>query len=118
MTEQPAKTMTIYRKYFDLIAEGRKTVEVRVAYPKNTTLAAGQMLRFVSGEAVLDTRITAVHAYDSFEAMADAEDIETISGEPQTREEIITACRQIYPTAKEALGVLAIHLALIEPEAR
>jgi ASC-1-like (ASCH) protein len=44
--ELAAREMPIYKRYLDLIAAGRKTVEVRVAYSANKRLTAGQLLRF------------------------------------------------------------------------
>jgi len=102
--------MTIHRKYLDLIAAGAKTVEVRVAYPSNRTLIAGQALRLVSGDASCLTTITTIRQYDSFESMLDHEDAQAISGEPGTREALLAACRAIYPPEKERLGVLALHI--------
>ena len=49
-TRSRAREMPIYKRYFDLIASGKKTVEVRVAYPSNKRLAAGQVSA-VHGEA-------------------------------------------------------------------
>jgi ASC-1-like (ASCH) protein len=106
-------TLSIRRSYFRLIAGGSKTVEIRVGYPKIRSMAAGDRLRFTSGDDTLTTRITAVNAYGSFEEMLDAED-DTAIGEPgMSRDELLAACRDIYPPEKEALGVFAIHLALV-----
>ncbi|GAA1880262.1 hypothetical protein GCM10009753_04520 [Streptantibioticus ferralitis] len=44
--------------------------------------------------------------------MLDAEDNQAIGSEGMTRDELVDACREIYPPEKEALGVLAIHLQL------
>lgn len=107
------RTMSIYRKYLDLIASGAKTVEVRVAYPNNRKLTAGELLTFVSGDVSCTTRITKINEYKTFEAMLDVEDTQAVAGEPETREDLVTACRQIYPPEKEALGVLAIHIEIV-----
>ena len=113
MTTSPAQhTLNIRKPYFDLIASGVKTIEIRVGYPKIRKMAAGDTLRFRSGEDTLLTRITALAEYPSFEEMLDAED-NTAIGEPgMTRDQLLAACRDIYPPAKEALGVIAIHLDL------
>lgn len=107
------RTMSIYRKYLDLIASGAKTVEVRVAYPNNRKLAPGELLTFVSGDVSCTTRITKINEYKTFEDMLNVEDTQAIAGEPETREDLITACRKIYPPEKEALGVLAIHIEVV-----
>jgi ASC-1-like (ASCH) protein len=41
--------MNLYRRYFDLVAAGRKTIEVRVQSPILRKLAAGDHIRFVCG---------------------------------------------------------------------
>lgn len=110
-TEPPAQhALNIRKPYFDLIATGSKTIEIRVGYPKIRRMAVGDSLRVTSGDDTLTTRIAALNAYPSFEAMLDAEN-NTAIGEPgMTREELLAACRAIYPPEKEALGVVAIHL--------
>ncbi|MBB1257439.1 ASCH domain-containing protein [Streptomyces alkaliterrae] len=112
MTTQPPTqhALNLRKPYFDLIATGSKTIEIRVGYPKIRKMAAGDNLRFTSGDHTLTTRITALNEYKSFEAMLDAED-NTAIGEPgMTRDQLLAACRDIYPPEKEALGVIAIHL--------
>ncbi|WP_326640714.1 ASCH domain-containing protein [Streptosporangium sp. NBC_01755] len=104
-------SITIRRPYFELIAKEAKTIEVRVGYPKIRKISAGDTLCFVSGEDSLRVRVTAVKEYPSFEAMLDAEDNTMIGGQGMTRDQLLAACRDIYPPEKEALGVFAIHLA-------
>ncbi|WP_431043345.1 ASCH domain-containing protein [Streptomyces sp. P1-3] len=111
--ERGERAINIRKPYFDLIAAGIKTVEVRVGYPSMRKIAPGLVLCFVSGDDVLRTRVVKVKEYASFEAMLDAEDSRAIGGEGKSREELLAACRGIYPVEKEALGVLAIHLELL-----
>ncbi|MEU3751482.1 ASCH domain-containing protein [Streptomyces olivoreticuli] len=107
------RVINIRKPYLELIAEGRKTIEVRVGYPSMRKLTPGQMLRFTSGDTSVRTRVTKVNQYPSFEAMLDAEDNATIGSEGMTRDDLLCVCRNIYPPEKEALGVLAIHLQLL-----
>ncbi len=107
------RTITIRKPYLDLIGKGIKTIEVRVGYASIRKISPGQVLRFVSGDASLRTRVTKVEEYESFEAMLDAEDNEAIGSEGMNRSELLAVCREIYPPEKEALGVLAIHLRLL-----
>ncbi|MBT2385271.1 ASCH domain-containing protein [Streptomyces sp. ISL-11] len=104
------RVINIRKPYLELIASGRKTIEVRVGYPSMRKLAPGQVLRFASGDASVRTRVTKVNRYPSFEAMLDAENNTTIGSEGMTRDDLLSACRDIYPAEKEALGVLAIHV--------
>ncbi|MEU4684706.1 ASCH domain-containing protein [Streptomyces xinghaiensis] len=46
---RPAEySLSIRKPYFDLIASGAKTIEVRVGYPKIRRITAGDMLRITS----------------------------------------------------------------------
>ncbi|GAA2134305.1 ASCH domain-containing protein [Streptomyces synnematoformans] len=101
------------KPYFDLIASGDKTVEVRVGYAKVRKMASGDLLRFNSGPDTLLTRITAVNEYPSFTALVDTEDPAAIAGTDESREELMAAIREIYPPEKEALGAFAIHVQLL-----
>ncbi|WP_329199131.1 ASCH domain-containing protein [Streptomyces sp. NBC_01435] len=66
--------MDIRKPYFDLIASGAKTIEVRVGYSRIRRITAGDTLRITCGNESLTTRVTAVQEYESFKAMLDAED--------------------------------------------
>lgn len=111
---QPGEhSLNIRKPYFDLIASGAKTIEVRVGYPKIRKIAAGDTLRFTCGDEALSTRVTDVKEYESFKAMLDAEDAAAIGGPDMTHDQLVAAIRDIYPPEKEALGVFALHLALL-----
>jgi ASC-1-like (ASCH) protein len=108
-TRERAREMPIYKRYFDLIAAGEKTIEVRVAYPSNKRLTAGQLLKFTCrGEECL-TRITRIATYRTFEEMFDHENVSTVNP-TATRTEQLANIRLIYPPEKEALGVIAIEV--------
>ena len=55
-----AREMNLYRRYFDLVAAGRKTIEVRVQYPNLRNLKAGDHIRFVCGRDDALTRVKRV----------------------------------------------------------
>lgn len=103
-------SLNIRKPYFDLIASGAKTIEVRVGYPKIRKIAAGDTLQFTTEDASISTRITDVKEYPSFQAMLEAEDTSAIGGPDMTHDQLTTAIRDIYPPEKEALGVVALHL--------
>ncbi|MFF4531399.1 ASCH domain-containing protein [Streptomyces sp. NPDC001407] len=114
---QPGEhALTIRKPYFDLVASGGKTIEVRVGYPKIRKIAVGDILRFTCGDDSLTTRVDAVKEYGSFAAMLDAEDTAAIGGPDMSHDELVTAIRNIYPPEKEALGVFALHLSLVQAE--
>lgn len=106
--------LNIRKPYFDLIATGVKTIEVRVGYPKIRKIAAGDLLRFTCRDESLTTHVTGVKEYESFKAMLGAENAVSIGGPDMTHDELIAAIRDIYPPDKEALGVFALHLAVAQ----
>jgi ASC-1-like (ASCH) protein len=113
--EPVERTIAIRRPYLDLIAEGSKTVEVRVGYPSMRRIVPGTVLGFTDGTLTVHARVTRVNEYRSFDAMLKAEDPRSINAGMTDREALAAACREIYPPAKEALGVLAIHIELVLP---
>jgi len=112
--ESTIKDLNIRKPYFDHIARGAKTVEVRVAYPKMTRIRPGQRIRFVSGDDWCLTVVRRVATYNSFEEMLEAEDPVSIAPDISSRDELLRLIRDIYPPEKEALGVLAIHIQRLE----
>ncbi|ANW21984.1 ASCH domain-containing protein [Streptomyces clavuligerus] len=110
-------SLTIRKPYLDLIASGAKTIEVRVGYPKIRRFAPGDILTIICADESVTTRITAVREYESFAAMVDAEDAAAIGGPGMTHDQLVAAIRSIYPPEKEALGVFALHLALVPSRA-
>ncbi|MFC4009664.1 ASCH domain-containing protein [Nonomuraea purpurea] len=103
------RELRIRKPYFELIASGVKTVEVRVAYASMRKIQPGQDLDFVSGEERLTTRVVRVAQYTSFEKMLEHEDPIAIGGDlGKNPQELLSVIRSIYPPDKERLGVLAI----------
>jgi ASC-1-like (ASCH) protein len=111
-----AREMNLYRRYFDLVADGSKTIEVRVRYPNLRNLAAGDHIRFVCGRDECLTRVKRVTTYDSFEAMLDSEGPENVNP-ASPREQQLANIRRIYGPEKEALGVLAIEIERVQSPA-
>jgi ASC-1-like (ASCH) protein len=116
MTARPAATptvrareMNLYRRYFDLVASGEKTIEVRVRYPNLRNLAEGDHIRFVCGRDDCLTKVKRVALYPSFEAMIDTEGPENVNP-TSPRDQQLSNIRRIYGPEKEALGVLAIEI--------
>lgn len=110
-SERRERNLHIRKPYFDLIASGTKTVEVRVGYASMRKIKADQELTFVSGEERLRVRVVRVAEYGSFELMLNHEDPIAIGGAlGGDRERLLEAIRAIYPPEKERLGALAIHI--------
>ncbi|MEZ0073373.1 ASCH domain-containing protein [Planotetraspora sp. GP83] len=121
MTNRPATTtgvrareMNLYRGYFDLVAAGRKTIEVRVQYPNLRSLKAGDHIRFVCGRDDALTRVKRVARYASFEDMLDSEGPANVNPDSPLEQQLADI-RRIYGPEKEALGVLAIEIELLAP---
>jgi len=110
-----AREMNLYRRYFDLVAAGRKTIEVRVQYPSLRTLAPGDRIRFVCGRDEALTTVKRVARYRTFEEMLDTEGPANVNPD-NPREQQLANIRRIYGPEKESLGVLAIEIE-IDPEA-
>lgn len=104
-----ARHMNLYRRYFDLVASGRKKIEVRVQYANLRNLAAGQHIKFACGQDECLVRVVRVARYSSFEEMLDTEGPENVNPD-SPREQQLTNIRRIYGPEKEALGVLAIEI--------
>ncbi|MET7640348.1 ASCH domain-containing protein [Streptomyces sp. NPDC005438] len=114
-TTAPVRELHIYRRYFDLVAAGEKTTEVRVRYPRLADLTVGEVIRFrIKGtEETCDVQVTRVTEYENFEALLDGEGASTVNP-TRTREDQLANIRSIYPPEKEALGPLAIGIELIK----
>ncbi|KUF19501.1 ASCH domain-containing protein [Streptomyces silvensis] len=118
MTDTTARVreLHLYRRYFDLIAAGEKTTEVRVKCPHLADLAPGDAIRFrVKGtDETCDVRVRQVTDYPDFEALLDGEGAANINP-VATRDEQLASIRAIYPPEKEALGALAVRIELLCP---
>jgi ASC-1-like (ASCH) protein len=100
------KTLWIKAEYLMAILGGRKTVEVRVAYPNIARLQVGDRLLLNDQHPC---RIQRIDRYPDFEELLLHEDETAIA--PDTRpEELLSALRTIYPADKESLGVVALEI--------
>ncbi len=100
--------LNIRTEYLGMILDGRKTIEVRVAYPRFAEMAADDTVRFNGHH---EYRVAGVARYPSFQALVEAEDVRRMY--PTDPDNLLSLLREIYPPDKEALGVLAIHLRAI-----
>lgn len=112
-TTTRARDMPIYKRYYDLIADGSKTIEVRVAYSSMLRIKAGDQIRFTCRNENTLTRVKRVTRYNDFDEMFDHERAEAINPTAD-RAEQLQAIREIFPAEKEALGVLAIEVEKVQ----
>ncbi|MFJ6743034.1 ASCH domain-containing protein [Streptomyces sp. NPDC091279] len=108
------RELNLYRRYFDLVAAGEKTIEVRVKYPHLEDLATGDIIRFrIKGsDESRDVLVKRVTGYRTFEELLDGEGPANVNPS-STREQQLAHIREIYPAEKEALGTLAIEIELL-----
>lgn len=104
--------MRLLPRYFDLVADGRKTVEVRVADAKRDAVAAGDTVRFRCAELRVDNLVTGVRRYRSFAELLDHEPLAALDRNT-ARDEQLAKLRGIYPPEREALGVVAIGVRVL-----
>ena len=102
------KTLWIKEEYLQQILSGRKTIEVRVAYPNLNRLQPGDTLLL---NEQYPYRLVAIRRYPTFEALIAGEDSAAIAPDLSGPEALLAACRAIYPADKEALGVVALEIA-------
>ncbi|MFH8657502.1 ASCH domain-containing protein [Streptomyces afghaniensis] len=107
--------LNLYRPYFELVASGRKTIEVRVKYPHLADMAEGDTIRFrIKGtDETCDVRVLRVSEYRDFEALLDGEGPANVNP-TASRGQQLANIRSIYPSEKEALGALAIEMELLD----
>ncbi|MFE9483912.1 ASCH domain-containing protein [Streptomyces spororaveus] len=106
--------LNLYRQYFELVASGTKTIEVRVKYPHLENLAAGDRIEFriKDTDERCEVEVLRVAEYPTFEALLGGEGPEKVNASA-SREQQLTNIRAIYGPEKEALGALAIEIKLI-----
>ncbi|MFI5617423.1 ASCH domain-containing protein [Streptomyces sp. NPDC051567] len=108
------RTMPIYRQYFDLIATGEKTVEVRVAYESMKRIRVEDLINFTCRELNCLTKVTRIGRYRTFKEMFDTERLEAVNPKA-TEAEQLEAIYAIFPPHKETLGVLTFEIERVNP---
>ncbi len=116
-SEGRVKTLWLREPYLAQILAGRKTVEIRVGYDNIRRLQPGDRLKLNDHYRATIRR---VGRYADFEELLAGEDPAAIAPDlsgPSAVEELRAALRAIYPPDKEALGVVALELALARYDA-
>ncbi|MGW5778525.1 ASCH domain-containing protein [Streptomyces sp. NPDC003863] len=113
MTDRTARVreLHLYRQYFELVAAGTKTIEVRVKYPHLADLTAGDTIRFriKDTDETCEVQVLRVTEYPDFEALLASEGPSNVNP-TATRDQQLSNIRTIYGPEKEALGALAIEI--------
>jgi ASC-1-like (ASCH) protein len=100
------KNLWIKEEYLHWLLDGRKTVEVRVAYSNIARLQVGDRLRI--NDNFLFT-IRRIGRYATFAELLANEDLNAIAPDLPA-EELLPALRSMYPPEKEALGAVALEV--------
>ena len=109
-TEGPrVRSMPIYKRFFDMIAAGTKTVEIRVAYSSMKKIQVGQGMRFECRAEQCLTKVKRITQYASFEELLASERLSAINP-TISKDEQLKELRKIFTPDKESLGVLAIEI--------
>ena len=107
------KTLWLRQPYLDQILAGDKTVEVRVGYDNIRRLEPGDRLRLNDRHLA---EIRRVASYQDFEALVAAEDADAIAP-GLAPGALLAALRDLYGPEKEALGAVALEVALCRYDA-
>lgn len=100
------KTLWIRDEYLAEILDGRKTVEVRVAYSNVARLQPGDRLLLNDRHPYVVRRVGRYADFD--ELLANEAPAQIAPG--LTRQALLSALRSLYPPEKEALGVVALEI--------
>lgn len=114
-------TLNLHPQPFALIADGRKTIELRLYDEKRSQIQVGDTLVFTHSDdstQTLTAKVTALHRFPDFAALYAALPLDKCGYLP---EELPTASPEdmnlYYSAEKQALyGVVGIEIALIEEE--
>jgi len=100
------KNLWIKKQFFDLIVQGKKTLEVRVSYPGLKKIKKGDVIGLNNKVKV---KIKDIRTYSDFEKMILNEDPNAILPE-STSEQVLNLLKKIYPPKKQKLGVIVFEL--------
>lgn len=106
-------TIRLKQPFLDAIRDGRKTLEVRVAYNNMKRLEPGNVVKFMSRSDEVLAEITGKRTYRTFEEMLQSEDYRRIVPE-ESKPGTLKLLQQIYPASKEKLGVVVFEVKFIE----
>jgi len=112
--EDTMRTMRVKRRFFNLIKSGTKTLEVRIRYRTIDRIQAGETISLVTHNESMRVKIKDARRYRSFEQMLRQEPWEKIAPESNSKEEVLSLLKQIYPYHKEKLGIVVFEFSLVD----
>ena len=110
--------MKVYRlyvreEYLEMIKNGEKKIEVRVAYPQLKGIKAKDKILFNNE---VPAEVISVKKYETFRQVLREEPIEKIFPDKPSFEQAVKRFHNMYPKWKEnRYGVIAIKFRLLKP---
>lgn len=101
--------MRVKDRFLRYIQEGSKDLEVRVGYDTIREIRVGEFVEFTSRTRTVLVRVTDVREYADIRQMLEREDPERILPH-YTKPELERLLHEIYPPAKESLGVFVFQI--------
>jgi len=108
--EKTMRNMRVKKRFFDMIKEGRKNLEVRVGYETINRIQPGERIQLSTHLSSFNVQVKGIRRYKTFEEMLDKEPFERIAPEASSREDVLSLLKAIYPSEKERLGVVVLEL--------
>ena len=110
--------MNLHREPFELIAEGRKTIELRLLDEKRKKISVGDRVVFADSQApsaVIECRVIALHLFDSFDELYAALPLDKCGYLPHEMETASPKDMEAYysPEKQRKYGVVGIELEIV-----
>lgn len=110
--EDYMRNMRVKARFYRLIKERKKTLEVRVGYDSIKKIQAGEKILLGTHDQEMVIKVNAIRQYKTFVEMLEAEDAERIAP-GMNEQELLKLLRKFYPPFKEKLGVYVFE---VEPD--
>lgn len=103
------RNLRVKQHFLAEIAEGKKTLEVRVGYDNIKTIRTGERVLLASNSSQLVVRIRGVRQYPTFDAMLNVEEAaKIVPGKNDLQ--VLWLLREIYGEDRERLGVYVLDI--------
>lgn len=107
-------TLKLQPKYFELMKNGIKTIEVRLLDEKRQQIKVGDEIEFLKEperEEKLLTLVKNLYFYPSFEELLNSYPIENFAGNENSKEELMSILNTFYSKEEqEKYGVVGIRV--------
>ena len=102
--------MNLTKKYFNLLKEGSKDIEVRLLDEKRSNLKEGDTITFNNANQLIKTKVIKIHSYNSVSDLVNATSLKRI-GLDENKDIAIKQISDIYSKEKVSTHkILAIEL--------